>query len=701
MELPKLETTNELPVALINGGSGPIVSLLSENLSFQNLKVVRDGSLKPNYIFDFDNNNELKSLGAKYLRVVLEEKPDALIGESVYQLTKAMFGTEGLDTITIGVPEMIKPTVNVIPASVKPGMTHRKSLILIPILILFIFLFLPIISLLANGFFGVQGLRTAKDMAFKGEFNQAVKNTQAAQNNFMAARESLRQVAPIFKIIKLDRAVSDLDKFLSLAQLGSEAGSNLLRAGERLWPISENWLTVLPQVQKDISLANVSLGFIEARMADARIKEIRNIISFAQTILPQVPDLAGKNGLKNYLVLFQNNAELRPSGGFIGAYALVSVENGQLLSYKINDIYTADGQLRGRVSPPDEILHFLGQPNWFMRDSNFSPDFALSAKRAAWFLEKSTGQKVDGVIGLDMYFVQKLLASFGPVELADFNDTVTAENFFDKAEYQAEIDFFPGSTKKKDYLTAVGQAILEKVLAGTKADPSKAFLALYESLNERHLQIYLNNPPAQEALSRQVWTGDLKFTGDNYLGLAEANFGANKANYFVKREIFLQEDVAKTGEVDTTVTINYQNTSPGEAWPGGRYKNYLRLFVPPTAHFLSASLNDSRKATVSAVLTENVLKKINSNEFLIYKSTESGLLNFGILVEIPANSKKTITFSYRLPAVDFNTSHTIFIRKQAGTDADKLTVIANGPQIKYNMTTDLLIDRTFIWKKQP
>lgn len=700
MELPKLETINELPVALINGGSGPIVNLLAENLSFQNLKVVRDQSLKPNYIFDFDNNNELRNSGAKYLKVVLEEKPDALIGESVYQLTKAMFGTENFETITVGIPQI--PHVILADAGV-PRMTSKKKsfVILIPILILFLFLFLPIISLLSNGFFGVQNLRTAKDLAFKGELNGAVKNTQTAQSNFTTARDSLRQIAPIFKIIKLDRVVSDLDKFISLAQLGSEAGTNLLRGMGRLWPLSENWLTVLPQVQKDLSLASINLGFIEARMPDPRVKEARSILSFAQTILPEVPALAGKDNLKNYLVLLHNNAELRPTGGFIGAYAIVSIENGQLMSYKINDIYTADGQLRGKVNPPDEILHFLGQPYWFMRDSNFSPDFTLSAKRAAWFLEKSTGQKVDGVMGIDMYFIQKLLTNFGPVELADFNDTVTAENFFDKAEYQAEIDFFPGSTKKKDYLTAVGQAILEKVLAGSKTDPAKAFLALYESLNERHLQIFFNNQAAQEAVSKQDWAGEMKLSGDNFLALAEANFGANKANYFIKRELFLQEDVTKTGEVDTTVTINYENTSPGEAWPGGRYKNYLRLFVPPAAQFVSASLNDSRKATVSAVLTENVLKKINSNEFLVYKSTESGLLNFGILVEIPANSKKTVTFSYRLPAIDLNSPHSIFVRKQGGTDRDKLTVIANGPQIKYNMTTDLAVDRTFVWKKQP
>ncbi|MDO8515404.1 MAG: DUF4012 domain-containing protein, partial [bacterium] len=689
---------------LIAGGSGPIISVLTENLSFQNLKVVRDNDEKPNYIFDFTSNNELKKNGAKYLQVNLEERPGALIGESVYQLTKAMFGTEGLESIIVGIPEVPKPEV-VTPVVIKPK-KNKKLLILIPIAILFIFVLFPIISLFANGFSGVQALRTAKDKALTVDFVGAQISAASAENSFIKARDNLRQIAPLFKIVYLSEVINNFDRFLSLAERGAQVGTSVSQAANNI--LAANY----SQAGNDLFQASINFGFIEAQLTNPKTRQLfvsqekylaylpqaRSILTFGQEILPYVPELLGQSGRKSYLVLFQNNAELRPSGGFIGAYAIVDFENGKLLSYKINDIYTADGQLRGKVNPPDEILHFLGQPDWFMRDSNFSPDFPLSAKRAAWFLEKSTGQKVDGVIGIDMYVIQKLLKNFGPLVLSDFNETVTADNFFEKAESQAEIDFFPGSTKKKDYLTAVGQALFEKLTLN-----DKVARAIFESLNERHLQIYFNDPPAQEALSRQDWSGDLKFTGDNYLGLSEANFGANKSNYYVKREIFLQEDIAKTGEVDTTVTINYQNTSLGEAWPGGRYKNYLRLYVPLSAQFLSASLGDTRKATVSAILTENVLKKINSDEFLIYKSTESGNLNFGMLVEISPNSKKTVSFSYRMPRIDFTTGlQKIFVRKQAGTDADKLTVIANGPLIKYNTVTDLLTDRNFdiTWKKQ-
>jgi len=80
--------------------------------------------------------------------------------------------------------------------------------------------------------------------------------------------------------------------------------------------------------------------------------------------------------------------ELRPTGGFIGSFGLLNFENGKLGNLNVNDIYAIDGQLKGHVAPPDELLHFLGQPNWYMRDSNWSPDFPISAERAYMVLGK-------------------------------------------------------------------------------------------------------------------------------------------------------------------------------------------------------------------------------------------------------------------------------------------------------------------------
>ena len=108
---------------------------------------------------------------------------------------------------------------------------------------------------------------------------------------------------------------------------------------------------------------------------------------------------------KTYLVLFQNNMELRPTGGFIGSYALLNIGNGKMKGFSISDVYTADGQLKGHVDPPDAIRKYLAQPHFFLRDSNYDPDFVVSSEKAIWFLQKELGINVDGVIGINLFLV--------------------------------------------------------------------------------------------------------------------------------------------------------------------------------------------------------------------------------------------------------------------------------------------------------
>ena len=65
-------------------------------------------------------------------------------------------------------------------------------------------------------------------------------------------------------------------------------------------------------------------------------------------------------------------------------------------------MYALDGQLKGHVDPPAPMRDLLGQEHWYLRDSNWDPDFKESAARAAWFYEKEGGVPVDGVIAINV-----------------------------------------------------------------------------------------------------------------------------------------------------------------------------------------------------------------------------------------------------------------------------------------------------------
>ena len=111
---------------------------------------------------------------------------------------------------------------------------------------------------------------------------------------------------------------------------------------------------------------------------------------------------------KDYVVLLQNNTELRATGGFMGSYARLRFRNGTLQSTKFEDIYEPDGQLYGYVKPPAPLDKAFENGSWKLRDSNWDPDFRVSAPQIAWFFSQG-GEVVDGLVALNLTTVLKVL----------------------------------------------------------------------------------------------------------------------------------------------------------------------------------------------------------------------------------------------------------------------------------------------------
>jgi hypothetical protein len=157
----------------------------------------------------------------------------------------------------------------------------------------------------------------------------------------------------------------------------------------------------------------------------AKFNEINDITAIIENTIDTYPNLLGFEGKKKYLLLFQNNMELRPGGGFIGSYGLLDVEKGDMTKFQIYDVYDADGKLTDHIEPPYPLRRYLGASHWYLRDSNFAVDFPTSAAQASNFLQLETGERVDGVIAIDTDFLRNMLAVFASVYLPDYKETVT------------------------------------------------------------------------------------------------------------------------------------------------------------------------------------------------------------------------------------------------------------------------------------
>lgn len=328
----------------------------------------------------------------------------------------------------------------------------------------------------------------------------------------------------------------------------------------------------------------------------ANFKDLKKYLFQAKILTTQMAEILGGYKKKKYLILLQNNMELRPTGGFIGSFALVTLDGGRISEITVQDIYSADGQLKGHIEPPPAIKNYLKEANWYLRDSNWDPDFPTSAQRAEWFLDKEIDVSVDGVVAVDLEFIRNLLEVIGPINLPDFGVELGVDNFYERTQIEVEKDFFPGSYRKSSFLTALTKAILERLTTPTKNNSLLIFKAIFISLEQRHIQIFLHNPKAQMVIRSLNWDGSVNQNacGNNCLtdwfGLVEANLGVNKANYFIERDFSLDVNLKENGEVEKTLLVTFRNSANQTFGPQAIYKVFLRILIPPDSLFKEMSL---------------------------------------------------------------------------------------------------------------
>ncbi len=382
-----------------------------------------------------------------------------------------------------------------------------------------------------------------------------------------------------------------------------------------------------------------------------RLAKFRETSTFLEEFLALYPTIGGFSGKQTYLVLLQNSMELRPTGGFIGSIALVTVENGILDQVSVQDVYVVDGQLKGHVAPPAPIRDVLHQEHWYLRDSNWDPDFRLSGERAAWFYQKETGATVDGVIAVSLPFIVDLLKATGPLELSDYPDRITAENFFGKAIFYTQSEFFPGSTQKKDFLGAVTTTLLSKLSQEKGISVPGVFRAVSDGLDRRNLQLYFVAPPVAGLVTHFGWAGAVWGT-EGCVGVAasscvfdpilaaEANLAVNKANAFLERSARREVEFDEAGSIRQSLAFAYRNPSAGPPKDaGGAYRGYLQILLPHDAKDV--------RVTVDGAAVE---RRVNDKAALVvpfweWSQTET-LSVVGIAFDVPAGGTATVSLTY-------------------------------------------------------
>ncbi|MFH1225999.1 MAG: DUF4012 domain-containing protein, partial [bacterium] len=310
---------------------------------------------------------------------------------------------------------------------------------------------------------------------------------------------------------------------LPLAEKIVNLKNNFLLANAKIRSAQENLSAIkinsLPKEYQDI-----------LNQVDESLSAIRQKTGAFVPFVDFLTEFLGQKQTKRYLLIFQNNAELRATGGFIGSLALVDIDRGQIKKIEIpgGGPYDLKAGFYENIIAP-EPLHLVN-PRWELQDANWFPDFPTSAEKIIWFYNRAGGPSVDGVIALTPELIEKLVGLVGPIDMAEkYGVAITAENFLSVTQTEAEKKYDETKTSKQ-FIADLAPQVLINVLRGSGQDYLKTLAVLSQSLQNKGLLFYFTDNNLQQQVIDYGWGGQMKNSPADYLSIIHSNIAGGKTD---------------------------------------------------------------------------------------------------------------------------------------------------------------------------
>ncbi|MFA5000276.1 MAG: DUF4012 domain-containing protein [Patescibacteria group bacterium] len=473
----------------------------------------------------------------------------------------------------------------------------------------------------------------------KGRFLQAVYESEPEINGLKA---------------NLDLAVLNLDKIHKIGVL---------------WPVYSE----ISDIKQELEQATV-------------------LMDKATTLVKMIPALAGYPNSSRFLLVLQNNDELRPSGGFIGVYGILESRNGEIVYLKTNDSYHLDmpASLNNwDLEPPMAIKKYLAVEKWYLRDANWSPDWPTSAQQIEKIFNgelQAAGETPDnftGIIAINPDLIADLLRLVGPITIDD--ETYTPDNFQPLLQYNVEIAYKEKEIRSWDRKEIINELVgeIKERLFGLPLDGLGELLKIAsDNIDSKNLQIYFKNNDWQKLAGDLGADGRIRdFSGDYFL-VVDSNLGALKSDAVIKKEFAYTMTAEKEGNPKAALKLTYKHEG-GFDWRTTRYRTYTRLYAPLGSRLLSLEGLDEVNADFS---TEDDLA-LNKTVFAFFWNIEPGTTG-------------QITINYLLPETIktqiANDEYRLLVQKQSGQRVEALNVSLEGLKRRpLQWTTNLETEKVF------
>lgn len=537
-----------------------------------------------------------------------------------------------------------------------------------------------------------------------GELSQAVETAKAknfAESNqlFQEAFVSFSAASDLFDV--WNGTVIEAARFLPLvsklssgkylvdaARDISAAGESMSKVGGSIFslgnPLAGNrnisFLSVFREARGTIEHSEVLLSSALESLEKVSVTDLpednRNQFLELKAKLPEVlsgmrlflahgdvfADILGGNGPRKFLFLFENNQEMRATGGFIGSYAFLDIHDGRVRKFFVDGIFNPDGQLHTDIVPPEPIQKISA--GWSLHDSNWFPDFPVSAEKAISFYEKTGGPTVDGVIAFTPEILRKFLAITGPIRMDAYGVTVDEDNFLETIQYQVEVAYDKEVNKPKQILSDMAPVLLDRIFG--EGAPSgafgKALAAVEVGLSEKQMLFYSRNSDVEQLIRNVGWSGEILSADQDYLSVIHSNINGYKTDGVINETITHHADIKDDGSVVDTVSVKRMHTGghTGREWWDRVNADYMRVYVPLGSTLLSAegytretvdspldydTLHFSRDQDVERERMGTHIDPVSGTRI----SEDAGKTVFGNWVYVSPGESVKVTYTYLLP----------------------------------------------------
>lgn len=518
--------------------------------------------------------------------------------------------------------------------------------------------------------------------------DSGIESAAALQQAMEVAGEAMVIVQEARDLVAIQKTGVSAPSFKDFPQEQKKA---LLRTLHNAFPKLKEMETRLTLAQEDLDKLDdldVMPAFLEA-VAPMR-KVIPELLQGVHVLVPisaAADQLSGIDGDKQWLLLFENNAELRPGGGFLGVIGLALAHEGDLTNLVVQDVYSYDVFANDPayfVVPPQPLVDYMGVPKWFLRDANWSPDFSTSAKTSMQLLRQEvalSGQpipEIHGVVGFTPTFVSDLMVLTGPIVVDGF--TFTHENVYGLLQEEVEYGFVDRDISfddRKQIVAHLTDAMVDRLLSLPSEKWSALFDTIIDGFAEKQIAMYSVDEDAQAAFEDAGWSGAVAAgKADDHLMVVDANLAALKTDPVVERSINYSIKPDGNGGYAATTAITYNNTGSFTKFTT-RYRTYTRVFAPQGSVLLSSS----------GTLANDKLNNPSLAEGTVLTENDLGMTSFGSFTSVEPGETRTLSFTYQLPEVIAesieNGVYQLEVFKQMGAADHALTLDLNfGKNVK-------------------